>query len=115
MEALTTLLRRENKGRLEQYLWSMHAADLLRMVGGESQPERAAGLDAYLVTVSDHGLNASTFTARVIASTGSDAVSAVVGCQTMKLDVADGKVSGRGNNCGAPGEVNVKGTVTVSK
>lgn len=27
---LTTLLRRENKGRLEQYLWSMHASDLLR-------------------------------------------------------------------------------------
>jgi sulfite reductase (NADPH) flavoprotein alpha-component len=27
---LATLLRRENKGRLEQYLWSMHAADLLR-------------------------------------------------------------------------------------
>jgi hypothetical protein len=43
------------------------------------------------------------------------AVAAVVGCQTMKLEVAGGKVSGRGNNCGAPGEVNVKGTVTVSK
>ncbi|WP_127474636.1 bifunctional nitrate reductase/sulfite reductase flavoprotein subunit alpha [Microbacterium sulfonylureivorans] len=28
--ALATLLRRENKGRLEQYLWSMHAVDLLR-------------------------------------------------------------------------------------
>ncbi len=31
---------------------------------------RAAALDAYLVTVCDHGLNASTFAARVVASTG---------------------------------------------
>jgi citrate synthase len=38
--------------------------------------ERA--LSTYLVTVSDHGMNASTFAARVVASTGSDAVSAIV-------------------------------------
>jgi hypothetical protein len=38
-----------------------------------------------------------------------------VGCNSMKLKVADGKVSGRGTGCGAPGEVAVKGTVTVSK
>jgi citrate synthase len=37
------------------------------------------GLDTYLVTVADHGMNASTFTARVIASTASDVVSAVTG------------------------------------
>ncbi|HEY0093553.1 MAG TPA: citrate synthase [Archangium sp.] len=73
-----------------------HAADLLRMVLGESPPEKAAGLDAYLVTVSDHGLNASTFTARVIASTGSDAVSAVVGA----LGALKGPLHG-----GAPGPV----------
>lgn len=73
-----------------------HAADLLRMVGGEARPERAAGLDAYLVTVSDHGLNASTFTARVIASTGSDAVSAVVGA----IGALKGPLHG-----GAPGPV----------
>ncbi|WP_224248455.1 citrate synthase [Hyalangium gracile] len=73
-----------------------HAADLLRMMTGESQPERAAGLDAYLVTVSDHGLNASTFTARVIASTGSDAVSAVVGA----IGALKGPLHG-----GAPGPV----------
>lgn len=73
-----------------------HAADLLRMVVGEFQPERAAGLDAYLVTVSDHGLNASTFTARVIASTGSDAVSAVVGA----IGALKGPLHG-----GAPGPV----------
>jgi citrate synthase len=37
------------------------------------------GLDTYLVTVADHGMNASTFTARVIGSTASDFVSAVTG------------------------------------
>ena len=37
------------------------------------------GLNVYLTTVADHGLNASTFAARVIASTGSDFVSAVTG------------------------------------
>ncbi|MRG95527.1 citrate synthase [Polyangium spumosum] len=56
-----------------------HAADYLRMVRGEVAPEAAArALDAYLVTVADHGMNASTFTARVVASTGSDLVSAIV-------------------------------------
>jgi citrate synthase len=35
-------------------------------------------LNAYLVTVMDHGMNASTFASRVVASTGSDLVSAVV-------------------------------------
>ena len=39
----------------------------------------SAALETYLNTVIDHGLNASTFTARVIMSTGSDLVSAVVG------------------------------------
>jgi citrate synthase len=56
-----------------------HAADYLRMsTGAEPRPAFVEGLDAYLVTVSDHGLNASTFTARVVASTGSDLVSVVV-------------------------------------
>jgi citrate synthase len=56
-----------------------HAADYLRMSTGDAPDEaRAAALEAYLVTVADHGMNASTFTARVVASTGSDLVSAVV-------------------------------------
>ena len=56
-----------------------HATDYLRMVrGAATAPRRARALDAYLVTVIDHGMNASTFTARVVASTGSDLVSAVV-------------------------------------
>lgn len=52
---------------------------LLMLTGEEPHPERVRGLDTYLKTVADHGLNASTFTARVIVSTGSDFVSAVTG------------------------------------
>ncbi len=56
-----------------------HAEDYLRMaLGTEASADRARALDAYLVTVSDHGMNASTFAARVVASTASDMVSAVV-------------------------------------
>jgi citrate synthase len=56
-----------------------HAADLLRMIRGETASEsEAKALDGYLVTVAEHGMNASTFTARVVASTESDPVSAVV-------------------------------------
>jgi citrate synthase len=55
-----------------------HAADYLRMATGEASPAAARALDNYLVTVADHGLNASTFAARIVASTGSDLVSAVV-------------------------------------
>jgi len=74
-----------------------HAADLLRMMRGEPAPEPLVrGLDAYLVTVTDHGMNASTFTARVIASTGSDLVSAVVGA----IGALKGPLHG-----GAPGPV----------
>ena len=57
-----------------------HAANYLYMLSGEvPDPERVRGIETYLNTVVDHGLNASTFTARVITSTGSDLVSAVVG------------------------------------
>ncbi len=57
-----------------------HAADYLRMSTGTVPSAAAAkALDAYLVTVIDHGMSASTFTARVITSTGSDLISAIVG------------------------------------
>src|SRR6185503_3555813 len=56
------------------------AANYLYMMSGETpHAELVRGLDTYLATVSDHGLNASTFTARVIVSTGSDFVSAATG------------------------------------
>jgi citrate synthase len=55
------------------------AADYLRLLAGDAPGDEAArALDTYLVTVSDHGMNASTFAARVVASTGSDLVSAIV-------------------------------------
>ena len=57
-----------------------HAANYLWMLRGEeAHAEQVRGLETYLNTVVDHGLNASTFTARVIASTGSDFVSAITG------------------------------------
>jgi citrate synthase len=72
-----------------------HAANFLYMLSGEvPDSERVRGLETYLNTVIDHGLNASTFTARVITSTGSDLVSAVVGA----LGALKGPLHG-----GAPG------------
>jgi len=57
-----------------------HAANYLYMLTGEAPSEgRVRALETYLNTVVDHGLNASTFAARVIVSTRSDVISAVVG------------------------------------
>ena len=57
-----------------------HAANYLYMLTGEVPgAEFARALETYLNTVSDHGMNSSTFAARVIVSTRSDFVSAVVG------------------------------------
>ena len=57
-----------------------HAANLIWMMEGkEPDVERVHWVDSYLVLLADHGLNASTFAARVIASTGSDLTSSVVG------------------------------------
>jgi len=55
-----------------------HAADTLRMLlGAKPEPREVAGLDAYFVTVCDHGMNASTFATRVVASTQADLFAAV--------------------------------------
>ncbi len=57
-----------------------HAANFLYMLRGTPpNGEHVRALETYVNTVIDHGLNASTFTCRVITSTGSDLVSAVVG------------------------------------
>jgi citrate synthase len=57
-----------------------HAANFLWMLDGANpDDERVRALETYLNTVVDHGMNASTFTARVITSTRSDLVSAVTG------------------------------------
>jgi citrate synthase len=55
-----------------------HATDVIRMLSGEVDAARGRALDAYLVTVADHGLNASTFAARVVASTQAGLTSAVL-------------------------------------
>ena len=74
-----------------------HAANFLYMAHGtEPDPIAAQALDTYWVTVIDHGMNASTFTSRVIASTRSDMVSAVTGA----VGALKGPLHG-----GAPGPV----------
>lgn len=74
-----------------------HAFDHLSMLHG-SPPNAAAAraLEQYWITVVDHGMNASTFAARVVASTGSDLVSAV----TAAIGALKGPLHG-----GAPGPV----------
>jgi len=73
------------------------AANFLYMVHGkEPDPIAARAIDTYWVTVIDHGMNASTFAGRVIASTRSDMVSAVTGA----IGALKGPLHG-----GAPGPV----------
>jgi citrate synthase len=46
---------------------------------GEPDPKHIKAVDAYFVSAAEHGMNASTFTARVIASTGADVAAAISG------------------------------------
>ncbi|MEO7095538.1 MAG: citrate/2-methylcitrate synthase, partial [Polyangiales bacterium] len=62
----------------------------------EPAPAAVAAMNAYLVAVIDHGMNASTFVARVVASTGSDLVSSIVAA----IGALKGPLHG-----GAPGPV----------
>jgi citrate synthase len=55
------------------------ATYLHQVTGSAPSLEHERALTAYLIAVIDHGLNASTFTARVIASTGADVASALTG------------------------------------
>ena len=55
---------------------------------GEADPRHVKAIDAYWVSAAEHGMNASTFTARVVASTGADcaaALSAAVGALSGPL------------------------------
>jgi citrate synthase len=73
------------------------AGRLLHAISGEEPDEaQARALDAYFTVCAEHGLNASTFTTRVITSTQSDLASAVCG--------AVGALKGRLHG-GAPSEV----------
>ncbi|CDX23495.1 Citrate (Si)-synthase [Mesorhizobium plurifarium] len=73
-----------------------HAGDMLRMLSGTASPALAKALDSYLVTVCDHGLNASTFATRVVASTQAGLTSAIL----AGLGALKGPLHG-----GAPGPV----------
>jgi citrate synthase len=55
------------------------AGYLYMLEGREPDPARVDGLNAYLVAVLEHGMNASTFVARAVASSDADMVSAVTG------------------------------------
>ncbi|MFT4288562.1 citrate synthase 2 [Nocardioides sp.] len=46
---------------------------------GEADPKHAHAIDAYWSSAAEHGMNASTFTARVITSTGADVAAALSG------------------------------------
>jgi citrate synthase len=55
---------------------------------GEANPDHVRAIDAYWISAAEHGMNASTFTARVVASTGADcaaALSAAVGALSGPL------------------------------
>ncbi|MFD7297125.1 citrate synthase/methylcitrate synthase [Streptomyces sp. NPDC059897] len=57
-----------------------YAANYLYMLtGSEPDPAHARAIEQYLISTIDHGFNASTFTGRVIASTGADVVASLVG------------------------------------
>jgi citrate synthase len=57
-----------------------HTVDYLRMLHDEIPgADQVRGLERYLILTAEHGMNASTFAARVIASTGADVAAAVTG------------------------------------
>jgi citrate synthase len=63
---------------------------------GEPDPVHVRAVDAYWVTAAEHGMNASTFTARVVASTGAD----VAACLSAAVGALSGPLHG-----GAPARV----------
>jgi citrate synthase len=82
MPTLIMALYRLNKGLepIDPNPYLPYAANYLYMLTGEvPDREHARAIEQYLILTTDHGFNASTFTARVITSTGADLGSAVVG------------------------------------
>ncbi len=71
---------RQGKEPVEPHPELPHAANYLWMLTGKvPEPEHARAVEQYLISTVDHGFNVSTFTARVITSTGADLGAAVVG------------------------------------
>ncbi|MBD3783139.1 MAG: citrate synthase 2 [Micrococcales bacterium] len=57
---------------------------------GEPDPKHVEAIDAYFISAAEHGVNASTFTARVIASTGAD----VAACLSGAIGALSGPLHG---------------------
>lgn len=92
--ALPTIVAAFHRVRLKQRIvhpkkvLSMAENFLLMLHGKVSPPEHVRSLDRYLIMLADHGLNASTFAARVTISTESDIYSAVTSAVgTLKGDL----------------------------
>jgi len=95
----TAAILRAQKGRLpiRPDPTLPHSADILRMTNAAMPAEaEVAGLNTYLIAVSDHGLNASTFAARVVASTRAGLTSSLLAA----ISALKGPLHG-----GAPGPV----------
>lgn len=76
--AAALVRRSEGQAVVEPDANASLAGDFLRMLRGtHASPPEIAALNAYLITVSDHGMNASTFAGRVVASTAADLFMAV--------------------------------------
>jgi len=85
---------REGKEPLAPDMSLSHAANFLYMLNGKKPtPEMEKALDAYLILLADHGLNASTFAARVTTGTLSNLYSAV----TSAVGTLAGELHGAAN------------------
>lgn len=87
---LSALYRiQQGQKMIEPDMHLSHAANYLYMMHGKKpEPEMERALDAYLILLADHGLNASTFAARVTSATVSDMYSAVTSAVgTLKGDL----------------------------
>lgn len=79
---LAPVAPRPDLGVAANLLWQLSAV--------EPSPEHVAAIERYLVATIDHGFNASTFTARVVASTGAD----MAGCIVAALGALSGPLHG---------------------
>jgi citrate synthase len=68
---LEPIAPRDDLGYGPNYMWMFS--------GEEGDPDKGRAVEQYQITTIDHGFNASTFTARVITSSGADVAAAVVG------------------------------------
>jgi citrate synthase len=80
------LAPRDDLGHVANYLW---------MLTGRADAESVRALQTYFVLTIDHGFNTSTFTARVVASTGADLGACVVAALAALTGPRHGAVQGR--------------------